>query len=48
MQAKQEKSQIIIRMPAVLKEQLGKEACEIGISINAYILTLIQKARHHR
>ena len=45
---KKEKAQVIIRMPATLKEQLEKVACEIGISINAYILTLIQKSRHYR
>lgn len=48
MAGKIEKAQIIIRMPAALKEQLGKEACELGISFNAYVLSLIRKARHYQ
>lgn len=40
-----EKSQVIIRMPVDLKEQLHMEAGKKGISFNSYVLLLIGKAR---
>lgn len=38
---KKEKVQTTIRLPAELKERLAQEASERGISLNAYILILI-------
>lgn len=35
----------LVRMPGELKMQLGKEACELGLSFNGYVLLLIHKAR---
>ena len=38
-------TQTTIRLPAELKEKLQQEADRMGISFNAYILTLIDKGR---
>jgi predicted HicB family RNase H-like nuclease len=43
-----EREQTTIRLPASLKEALMREAQEKGISFNAYVLLLIDKARLHR
>lgn len=40
-----EREQTTIRLPAELKEQLQREADMRGISFNAYLLLLIDKAR---
>ena len=34
-----------LRLPEELKEQLHREATEMGFSFNTYVLTLIYKAR---
>lgn len=40
-----EKIQTTIRLPAELKEQLAREASERGLSLNTYILILIDRGR---
>ena len=40
-----EKVVTTIRLPETLKEQLHREATEKGLSLNTYILMLIDKAR---
>lgn len=40
-----ERKQVTIRLPAQLVEQLMQEAANLGISFNAYVLILIDKAR---
>ena len=40
-----EKVQTTIRLPAELKEQLAQEASERGLSLNTYILILIDRGR---
>ena len=42
---KEEKVQVTIRMPVSLKEGLHTEASKRGISLNAYVLLLIERAR---
>nr|DAJ45466.1 MAG TPA: antitoxin [Caudoviricetes sp.] len=39
------REQTTIRLPAELKRELQREADEKGISFNAYVLILIDKAR---
>ena len=39
------REQTTIRLPAELKRELQREADERGISFNAYVLILIDKAR---
>lgn len=41
-----QREQTTIRIPVDLKEKLQKEAQEKGISLNAYILMLVEKNRH--
>lgn len=45
---KKEKTQTTIRLPAKLKEALQKEADKKGISLNAYILLLIDIGRQYQ
>lgn len=45
---KKEKTQTTIRLPIKLKETLQKEADKKGISLNAYILLLIDIGRQHQ
>ena len=40
-----EREQTTIRLPAELKEQLQQEAAEKGLSLNSYILLLIDIGR---
>ena len=40
-----EREQTTIRLPAELKEQLQREAAELGMSLNGYVLWLIDKGR---
>lgn len=40
-----EREQITIRLPAEPMEQLRREAQEIGMSFNDYLVALIHKAR---
>lgn len=40
-----ERKQMTIRLPAELKERLQREAAEKGISLNAYLLLLIDIGR---
>ncbi len=42
-----EKVQTTIRLPAELKEQLAQEASERGLSLNTYILILIDRSRQY-
>jgi len=42
---KSEREQTTIRLPAELKEALQREAAKKGISLNAYILLLIDTGR---
>lgn len=39
------REQTTIRLPSELKEQLQKEADEMGRSFNGYVLSLIEKGR---
>lgn len=45
---KKKKIQTTIRLPAKLKEALQKEADKKGISLNAYILLLIDIGRQYQ
>lgn len=45
---KQEKEQTTIRLPAELKEELMKEAQNLGYSFNEYLIVLICTARQCR
>ena len=40
-----DREQITLRIPTETKEEIAKEATRLGISINAYILILIDKGR---
>ena len=40
-----DREQITLRLPIATKEEIDKEAARLGISINAYILLLIDKGR---
>ena len=40
-----QREQTTIRLPAELMEQLKREAAQMGISFNAYVLILIDKGR---
>ena len=40
-----EREQTTIRLPAELKEQLQGEAAKLGMSLNAYLLWLIDRGR---
>lgn len=40
-----EREQTTIRLPVELKERLQQEADRLGISLNAYLLTLIARGR---
>ena len=40
-----DREQTTIRLPAELKEQLQREAANLGMSLNAYILWLIDRVR---
>lgn len=40
-----DREQTTIRLPAKLKQQLQQEAARKGVSLNAYILILIDKGR---
>lgn len=40
-----DREQITLRLPVATKEEIAKEATRLGISINAYILLLIDKGR---
>ena len=40
-----DREQITLRLPITTKEEIAKEATRLGISINAYILLLIDKGR---
>lgn len=42
---KLERDQTTIRLPAGLKRELQREACEKNLSFNSYVLILIDKAR---
>lgn len=42
---KTEREQTTIRLPAELKEKLQQEAIVKGLSLNAYILLLIDRGR---
>lgn len=44
---KPEREQTTIRLPIKLKEELQREADRKGISLNAYILILIDIGRQH-
>ena len=37
-----DRGQITLRIPSDLKEQLQREALDMGVSFNAYLLMLIQ------
>lgn len=41
------RTQTTIRLPSELKEQLQKQADEMGVSFNAYVLLLIDKGRQY-
>ena len=43
-----DREQITLRIPAALKEQLHREAQEMGVSFNAYVLMLIEKGRKYQ
>lgn len=42
-----DREQITIRLPSELKEQLQKEADEIGVSLNELIIKLIRIGLEH-
>lgn len=42
------REQTTIRLPAELKEQIQKEADEMGVSFNAMVLMLIYKGLQHQ
>lgn len=46
--SRREKTQTTIRLPTELKEALQKEADKKGISLNAYILLLIDIGRQYQ
>lgn len=46
--SKKEKTQTTVRLPTKLKETLQKEADKKGISLNAYILLLIDIGRQYQ
>ena len=41
-----EREQTTIRLPAELKEKLQREAAEKGISLNAFVLMLLNEAKN--
>ena len=45
MDRNQEREQTTIRLPVEMKEELQREAVKKGISLNAYILLLIDTGR---
>jgi predicted HicB family RNase H-like nuclease len=45
---KAEKEQTTLRLPAELKEDLMREAQELGYSFNEYVLLLIHRARRYQ
>lgn len=40
-----DREQMTLRLPAEIKEDIAKEATKLGVSINAYILMLIDRGR---
>lgn len=47
MEEKMEREQTTIRLPVGLKDKLQQEASKLGMSLNGYILWLIEKARQY-
>jgi len=43
-----EREQITIRLPVEMKEELQQEADSLGMSLNGYIVWLIDKARQYQ